>query len=149
MEHIGFHWKFLHLTPKTFWIFVFVFPLNSFSYRGSGGLGNKGPWAEVGKIPGFRGRLLCAGAVLGVCRLRHSAALSVARITFVRRRGTWCIFSFQTDVQGLGDTNGLRDSPESLLRASWEPPESLLESFLESILEGFLESFLESPWKAS
>jgi hypothetical protein len=119
-------------------------PLNSFSYRGSGGLAIYGPWAEGGSVRENRRRLLCAGAVLGACRLRHSAALSVGRITFVCRRGTWCIFSFQTDVQGLGDTDGLRDYPESLLRASWEPPESFLESFLESILESFLESFLRS-----
>ena len=46
---------------------------NSFSYRGSDGVA-KEPWPDDGSALENRGQLLCAGAVLRACHLRHSAA---------------------------------------------------------------------------
>ena len=85
-----------------------VFPLNSFSYRGSGGIRKYGPWAEVGKSPAFRGQLLCAGAVLHACDLRHSAALLLGRATFTNKKNGFSTKFLPRLSQGLGDTDGPR-----------------------------------------
>ena len=66
--------------------FLFLNCRNDFFIcRDSDGVGIYGPWTTGGKTPENRGRLLCAGAVLGVCRLCHSAALSVGRVTFAEK----------------------------------------------------------------
>ena len=60
---------------------------------GTGGTGGQFP----------RGLILCAGAVLGACRLRHSAAKVVSRITFTEKHNTKSAFLVS---DGLCSLNG-------------------------------------------
>ena len=72
--------------------FLFLYSPNRFICRGPGGFGNKGPWANPGCAPENRGPLLCTGAVLRACRLRHSAAKTLARTTFAEKQNGFSTF---------------------------------------------------------
>ena len=50
------------------------------------------PWRDYGSRRVAADQLLCAGAVLGACRLRHSAAKVVGRVTFAEKHNGFITF---------------------------------------------------------
>ena len=100
---------------------------NSFSYRGSNGVGITGlgatvdPSAKTADNFCAQARYFVHVAFATLRRFRSVAPLLQKNIMVSAH------FSFQTEFQGLGDTDGLRESPESPLRPSRELPGSVFE----------------------
>ena len=100
---------------------------NRFICRGSDGVGIRSLGPRLAKVPNSADNF-CAQAryfvhvTFATLRRFYSVGPLLQKKTKVSAH-----FSFQTEFQGLGDTDGPRELPECLQRASRELPESISE----------------------